>query len=71
MKTITIRLNKRLESLLQATASKTGNSRSEIVRKALENHLAIQTFESLRKKAMPFAESQGILTDEDVFREIS
>jgi len=71
MKTITIRLDKRLTSLLKENMSKTGASQSEIVRKALENHLLVQRFEHLRQKAMPFAEAQGILTDEDVFKAIS
>jgi hypothetical protein len=44
---------------------------SEIARQALERQLAVTRFRELRAKTVPFAEAQGLLTDEDVFREIS
>jgi hypothetical protein len=33
--------------------------------------LAVAQFEDLRRRIMPFAEAQGYLTDEDVFRDVS
>jgi predicted transcriptional regulator len=44
---------------------------SEIVRDSLQRYVAVRKFELLRKKTLPFAESQGFLTDEDVFKAIS
>ena len=71
MKTITIRLDDRLDSQLEKTISMTGSTKSQIVREALIKHLNVKRFRQLRNKLLPFAEAQGILTDEDVFKEIS
>lgn len=71
MKTITIRLDDQLDSQLEETISLTGSTKSEIVREALIKHLNVKRFRQLRKKMLPFAEAQGFLTDEDVFKEIS
>ena len=38
---------------------------------ALRRQLALLQFERLRKRVLPFAESQGYLTDDDVFRDVS
>lgn len=41
------------------------------MRDALRRQLVIEGFEQLRKRAAPFAEAAGYLTDEDVFRDVS
>jgi hypothetical protein len=41
------------------------------VRDALKRQLAVAQLEDLRRRIMPFAEAQGYLTDEDVFRDVS
>ena len=46
-------------------------SRSDIAREALERQLARAQFDELRRRVMPYAEAQGYLTDEDVFRDVS
>ncbi len=69
--TLTIRLDKDLDALLSRASKQSGRSKSEVAREALRRQLRIVQFESLRRKAMPFAEARGYLTDEDVFREIS
>lgn len=71
MSTITIRLDKSLEKLLARVSRQSGRNRSDVVREALRRQLAIQAFEELRKRAAPFAEAAGYLTDEDVFRDVS
>ncbi|MGA9853974.1 MAG: CopG family transcriptional regulator [Gammaproteobacteria bacterium] len=71
MTTITIRLDKSLDKMLSRVSRQSGRNRSEVVREALRRQLAIQAFEELRKRAAPFAEVAGYLTDEDVFRDIS
>ena len=48
-----------------------GGSKSEVLRDAIARYLAIKRFKQLRKKVLPFAEAQGLLTDEDVFKAIS
>lgn len=68
---VTVRLDKDLERRLKAIARRSGKSRSEIIREALRRQLAVLGFEDLRERIMPFAEAQGYLTDEDVFREVT
>lgn len=69
--TLSIRIDKDLESLLNQLAKRTGRSKSELVREALRRQLSIESFQQIRNRILPFAESQGLLTDEDVWREIS
>ncbi|HLF35999.1 MAG TPA: DUF6290 family protein [Cyclobacteriaceae bacterium] len=69
--TISIRLDKGLKKLLEQVAKKTGRPKSELVREALRRQLTIESYQQLRKRILPFAESQGLLSDEDVWREIS
>jgi len=68
---ITIRLDPSLEELLDQVCRKTGRSRSEVVREALRRQLTLQLFEEARRQIIPFAEAQGIFTDEDVFNIVS
>lgn len=69
--TVTIRLDKDLEKMLDQVCERSGRNRSEIVRDALRRQLAILMFEKLRRQVMPFAEARGYLSDEDIFNEIS
>lgn len=69
--TVTIRLDEELERRLTTVSRRSGRSRSEIVREGLRRQLARMSFEQLRERLTPFAEAQGVLTDEDVFREVS
>jgi len=69
--TITIRLDKDLDDLLAKASERSGKNRSEIAREALRRQLRLAQFEELRKRIMPFAEARGLLTDEDVFSQIS
>ena len=68
---LTIRLDKRLQTALDKARKASGKTRSEIAREALERQLRLVQYESLRKRVMPFAEARGYLTDEDVFKEVS
>ncbi len=71
MTTLTIRLDPKLEKALSRIARSTGRTKSEIVREALERQVAVARFRELRRTTLPFAEAQGLVTDEDVFRAIS
>lgn len=68
---LTIRIDKDIESLLIEASKKSGRNRSDIVREALKKQLTMDKFESLRKRIMPFAEARGYLTDEDITSQIS
>ncbi len=69
--TLSIRIDKDLEELLEQAAIRTGRAKSDIVRDALRRQLSIESFQQLRKELLPYGEAQGWLTDEDVFREVS
>lgn len=69
--TLTIRIPDDLrEGLLELSRSE-NKSASDIVRESLKRYLAIHRFRQLRNMTLPFAEAQGILSDEDVFEMIS
>jgi len=68
---VTIRLDPSLEEMLDRVCRETGRSRSEVVREALRRQLTLELFEEARRQLIPFAEAQGIYTDEDVFKLVS
>ena len=69
--TLTIRLPPNLAKKLDEVSRRSGRTRSDVAREALRRQLALESFEQLRQRVMPFAEARGYLTDEDVFRDIS
>ncbi|HEV8256374.1 MAG TPA: ribbon-helix-helix protein, CopG family [Casimicrobiaceae bacterium] len=71
MATLTIRLDEKLERALERLAKTTGRSKSELAREALKRQIAVARFRELRRRTLPFAEAQGLLTDEDVFKALS
>ncbi len=66
---LTIRIDRQLERQLDSVAKQTGRSRSDIARDALRRRLAVLQFDEARRQVMPFAEAEGYLTDEDVFKD--
>ncbi len=68
---VTIRLDPDLQKLLDRLCKQTGRTRSELVRDAFRRQLSLLRFERLRRRALPFAEARGYLTDEDVARDVS
>ena len=71
MTTLTIRLDDKLEKALDRLAKSTGRSKSDLAREALKRQIAVARFRELRKRTLPFAEAQGLLTDEEVFKVVS
>ncbi len=71
MNTMTIRIQDDLRTSLQALSSAQNKPVSDIVRESLRRYVALEKFRALRKRTLPFAEAQGIMTDEDVFRMLS
>jgi predicted transcriptional regulator len=69
--TITIRVDTETERMLKRVVKLSGRTRSEITREALRRQLSLDLFEQLRRRVAPFAEAQGLLTDEDVFKTLS
>jgi predicted transcriptional regulator len=71
MNTLTIRLPNDLRSDLKKLSQEQNKPVSDIVRESIRRYVAVEKFRALRKKVLPFAEAQGFLTDEDVFKAIS
>ena len=68
---ISISLPEDLKAELDRFTRAEGVSRSDLVREALREYLFTRRFRSLRAELMPYAEAQGVYTDEDVFRIVS
>ncbi len=71
MATLTIRLPAQLRRELEKLSKERRRAAGDIVRESLRRYLAVERFRELREKTLPFAEAQGFLTDEDVFKSIS
>jgi predicted transcriptional regulator len=68
MNTLTIRLPDDLRSELQKVSQAENKPVSDIVRDSLRRYVAVARFRALRRRVLPFAEAQGLVTDEDVFK---
>jgi predicted transcriptional regulator len=71
MNTLTVRIPDELRADLQEISSRQSVPVSDLVRESIRRYVAIERFRALRRRVLPFAEAQGLLTDEDVFRAIS
>jgi len=69
--TLTIRLPESLKADLDAISRDEDRAVSDIVRESLRRYVALERFRSVRRKMLPFAEAQGLLTDEDVFQALT
>lgn len=69
--TLTIRLPGNLRKALQAMSRAEKVPVSDLVRASIRSFVALRQFRRLRAKVLPFAEAQGLLTDDEVFRAIS
>ena len=71
MTTLTIRLPEQLRNDLKSLSRQEHKAVSDIVRESLRRHVAVQQCRGLRRKILPLAEAQGLVTDEDVFRALA
>ncbi len=71
MNTLTIRIPDELRADLLEISVQQSVPVSDLVRESIRRYVAIERFRALRRRTLPFAEAQGLLTDEDVFRAIS
>ncbi|MDD3050161.1 MAG: ribbon-helix-helix protein, CopG family [Candidatus Cloacimonetes bacterium] len=65
--TITIRIPENMKIELEELSKSENKPISDLVRESIKKSLQISRFRKLRNQVLPFAEAQGILTDEDVF----
>jgi Arc/MetJ-type ribon-helix-helix transcriptional regulator len=71
MSTLNVRIPDSLRRELEKLCRQKKRAMSDVVRDSLQRYLAAERFAELRKKTLPFAEAQGFLVDEDVFKAIS
>ena len=71
MKTLKIRLSNKLARAFTRIARQTGRRKSAVARDLLKRHVGAVRFRELQAMTRPFAEAQGLLDDEDVFRVVS
>lgn len=68
---ISVSLPEELRRELDELKEAEGVTRSDLVREAVREYVFARRFRSLRRELMPYAEAEGVYTDEDVFRETS
>jgi len=71
MRRVSIRIPQRLRKDLEALARRQGRPMSDLVRESLRRYVAVERFQALRRRTLPFAEARGVLTDDDVFKAVS
>ncbi len=69
--TLTFRIPDELREELQEISRAEGKPISDLVRESLRRYIAIYRFRKLRNMVLSFAEAQGTLTDENVYKEVS
>jgi len=69
-KTLTVRISDELRAELEEISRSEHVPMSDLVRESLKRLVAVRQFQELRRKIVPYAEAQGIFTDEDVFEAI-
>lgn len=65
-----VQLKPSIARMLEAYA-KRGISKSEIINHALREYLLEKEFAAIRNRLVPFAQAQGLYTDEDVDRALA
>ena len=69
-KIITVRVPEDLNNDLQKISKEEDKPVSNLIRESLRRYIQIYRFRKLREKVLPFAEAQGLLTDEDIFNKL-
>jgi len=70
MNSLTIRLPNDLKADLQKFGREQDKAVSGVVRESIRRYGAVEKFRATGQKVLPFAESQGFLTDEDILEAI-
>lgn len=68
---LSIRLPDRLRREFERLCKRQNRPASDVAREALRRYVEAEELRALRLKLRPYAESQGFVTDEDVFRAVS
>lgn len=68
---IEVNLPGKLNEELELITAEEGLTKSELVKKAIEDYLFIRKFRTLRKKLISKAKENGYKSDDDIFEAIS
>jgi len=68
---ITVTLPADIKQALDELARQEGVAPDEVVGRAVKQHLFLRQFRSLRERMSAKAQSQGVVTDQDVFDRVS
>ena len=68
---MSIRVPPGLRRELERLGKRQKRAVSDLAREALRRYVAVERFRALRGRTLPQAEAAGLLTDEDVFRQVS
>jgi len=71
MSTLTLRIPDDLKRQLEELSRQQQRPTSELVRESLRRYLVTEQLKAIRRTTVPLAEAQGLLTDEDLFKEVS
>ena len=67
-RSITIRITDDLRDALYSISKDKKAPVSDLVRESIRKYVSLYQFRKLRRQVLPFAEAQGILTDDDVLQ---
>ena len=67
VQSITVTLSADVKQAVEELSKKEGVSLDEIVGRAVNQHVFLRQFRSLRERMAAKAKNQGIVTDQDVF----
>ena len=64
---LTVRIPPELREDLLALSEAEHEPVSAIIRESIRRYVAVRKLAALRRRVLPFAEAQGLLTDEELF----
>ncbi|MFO7915379.1 MAG: ribbon-helix-helix protein, CopG family [Desulfatiglandaceae bacterium] len=67
---ITVRIPDDLRKILEGISKSENKPVSDVVRESIRKYVSVYRFRKLRSQVLPFAEAQGLLTDEDIFKDL-
>ena len=70
-RSITVRIPDDLREILEQISRSENKPVSDVVRESIRKYVSVYRFRKLRSQVLPFAEAQGFLTDEDIFRDLT
>ena len=71
MSVLILRLDRKLQQMLDEASKRRGQKRADVARDALRRQLLLAEFDQLHEIGVRYGQAAGYLTDEDVFRDVS